>query len=196
MKFLYIIPILLLPILSSGQFESLAAAEYVIKGKIIEGDTLPHIYVKEIIIFPEREFNTKREARRYNRLIRNIKVALPYAKMANNTLTEINNHLLTLDSEQSKKKYINKMDKVLRNEYEEELKKLTISQGRILIKLIDRETGNTSFYLVKELKGNFSAFLWQSLARLFGENLKDDYDEHGEDKLIEEIIILIENGQL
>lgn len=193
---LSVISLFLLPFITFGQFEGFATAEYILKGKIIGNDTMPHIYVKEIIIFPERKFESKREARRYGRLVKNVKVALPYAKMANNTLAEINNHLLTLEDEKSKRKYINKMDKLLRDEYEEELKKLTITQGRILIKLIDRETGNTSYYLVQELKGNFSAFLWQSIARLFGEDLKENYDEQGEDKLIEEIIILIENGQL
>lgn len=195
-RFIYIIFLMLFPLISFSQYEGLSSDEYVVKGKVVEGDTLPHIYVKEIVIFPEREFKTKREMRRYRRLVRNVKVTLPYAKLANNKLNEIENHLLTLDDEKSKRKYINKMDRVLREEYEEELKKLTISQGRILIKLIDRETGNTSYYLVKELKGSFSAFLWQSLAKLFGEDLKDEYDKEGEDKLIEEIIVLIENGQL
>lgn len=196
MKFLLGIFLLFLPFMLAAQHENWASNNYVVKGKVVNGDTLPHILVKEIIIFPEREFKTKKEVRRYRRLIKNIKVAMPYAKLAHRKLAAINSELMTIESEKSKRKYINRMDKLLREEYEDDLKKLTISQGRILIKLIDRETGDTSYHLVKELKGSFSAFLWQSLARLFGENLKDDYDEKGEDKLIEEIIILIENDQL
>ena len=84
--------------------------------------------------------------------------------------------------------------KKLQSEFEGELKKLTIKQGIILVKLIDRETGNTSYELVKQLRGSFSAFLWQSLARLFGSNLKLEYDPYGEDKLIEEIVVMIEQG--
>lgn len=81
-------------------------------------------------------------------------------------------------------------------EFEDDLKQLTITQGRILIKLVDRETGSTSYELVKELRGTFSAFFWQTLARLFGSNLKSVYDPYGEDRLIEEIIFLIDRGQL
>ena len=80
--------------------------------------------------------------------------------------------------------------------YKDELKKLTITQGRILIKLIDRETNNTSYYIIKEYRGSFSAFFWQSIARIFGENLKAEYNPEDEDKLIEDIVIRIENGQL
>jgi pyruvate dehydrogenase complex dehydrogenase (E1) component len=81
-------------------------------------------------------------------------------------------------------------------EFEDDLTKLTITQGRLLIKLIDRETGNTSFDLVKELRGSFSAFFWQAIARLFGSNLKSTFDKDGEDKLIDQILVLIDNGQL
>ncbi len=75
-----------------------------------------------------------------------------------------------------------------------ELKRLTIIQGRILIKLIDRETGNTTYELIKKLRGSFSAFMWQSIARLLGDNLKAEYNAKEDDKMIEDIIIRIENG--
>jgi len=84
----------------------------------------------------------------------------------------------------------------LKRQFESDLKNLSISQGRILIKLIDRETGNTSYELVKDLRGGFQAFMWQSLARLFGSNLKDQYDAQNEDQLIESIILQIERGEL
>ena len=95
-----------------------------------------------------------------------------------------------------RKEFINEAEKELRNQFEDELKGLTITQGRILIKLIDRETGETSYELVKELKGSFSAVLWQTVARIFGSNLKSEFDPEGEDKLINEIVMLIEAGQL
>ena len=81
-------------------------------------------------------------------------------------------------------------------EFEEELRSLTITQGRLLIKLIDRETGHTSFELVRELRGSFPAFFWQTIARLFGSNLKTKFDPAGEDELIDQIILLIESGQI
>lgn len=85
-------------------------------------------------------------------------------------------------------------EKQLQNEFSDDLKNLTITQGRILIKLIDRETGKTTYNIVKEMRGSFSAFMWQSLASLFNSSLKYDYDPKGEDKAIEQAIKLIENG--
>jgi hypothetical protein len=82
------------------------------------------------------------------------------------------------------------------DEFEDEVKHLTITQGRILMKLIDRETGDTTYYLLKDLKGNLSAVFWQAVARVFGSNLKTTYDPDGEDKLIEQIVLMIEAGQL
>ncbi|NOZ45406.1 MAG: DUF4294 domain-containing protein [Chlorobi bacterium] len=169
---------------------------YIVEGKINDNDTTLHVNLKEVIVFAPQKFKNKRQKRKYYRLVRNLKKVYPYAKLANLKLKEIETHLGTLDTEIARKKYIKSADKQLRDEFEDELVKLTITQGRLLIKLIDRETGNTTYHLVKELKGNFSAFLWQSLARLFGENLKDDFEEEGEDKLIDQILIMIDNGQL
>lgn len=169
---------------------------YVLYGVITEGDTILLSSIDEVYIFPLRKFNSARDLRRYRRLIRNVKKAYPYAKLAKAKLDEIEANLAKLKTERTRKDYVKQVEKEIRYEYEDELKKLTITQGRILIKLIDRETGNTSYQLLKELRGSFSAFFWQALARLFGSNLKTEFDAQGEDKLINEIVILIENGQL
>ncbi len=171
-------------------------AKYVLYGVIINGDTLFLSSIDEVYIYPRRQFDSRRDYRRYKRLIRNVKKAYPYAKLAKKKLDEIEANLGKIKSEKAQKEYIKKVEKDLMDEYEEELKKLTLTQGRILIKLIDRETGETSYELVKELRGSLSAFFWQALARLFGSNLKSEFDADGEDKLINEIVILIENGQL
>jgi hypothetical protein len=171
-------------------------AAYVLYGVIIDGDTLLLSSIDEVYIFPLRKFNSARDLRRYRRLIRNVKKAYPYAKLAKAKLDEIEANFAKLKTDKDRKDYIKQVEKEIKYEYEDELKKLTITQGRILIKLIDRETGETSYELVKELRGSFSAFFWQALARLFGSNLKSEFDAHGEDKLINEIVILIENGQL
>jgi hypothetical protein len=144
---------------------------------------------------PKKVYNNERDKRKFLRLVRKIKKVLPYAKLANNTLYQVQLKLDSIEDKSQQKKYIKLVDKALKERYGEELKRLTISEGRILIKLIDRETGDTSYELIEELRGSFSAFMWQSLARLFGENLKQDYDAEGEDKLIEEIILRIEAGQ-
>jgi hypothetical protein len=101
-----------------------------------------------------------------------------------------------LTTEKEKEKYIKKLEDRLRDEFESELKKLTIRQGRLLLLLIDRQTGNSTYELVKALKGSFSAFFWQTVAKIFGSDLKVKYDPLGKHKLIEQIVIQIENGQL
>lgn len=169
---------------------------YLVYFNIVNGDTLPIIYLREITIFPPRVFKNKREAERYSKLVRNIKKVLPYAKLAKTRLLMIEYELQKLKTEQERKEYIKMAEKQLREEFEDEISNLTISQGRLLIKLIDRETGRTSYEIIKQLKGSFNAFIYQQIARLFGENLKDEYDPKGEDKYIEEIVIRIENGEL
>ncbi|MFW5886161.1 MAG: DUF4294 domain-containing protein [Bacteroidota bacterium] len=169
---------------------------YVCRGEVIGDDTLIVSSIDEVYIFPPLTFKNSWEERKYRRLIRNVKKAYPYAKLAGKKLNEVNDYMCTLQTEKQRKEYIKQVEQELKDEFEEDLKNLTITQGRILIKLVDRETGETSYELVKELKGSFSAFFWQALARLFGSNLKTEYDPAGEDKLIEDIVQKIERGQL
>ncbi len=163
---------------------------------VINGDTMSHFDLPEVIVIPAYPFTSKKQKRRYGRLAKKLKKVYPYAKMANDALKKITLEVDSIDNKRVAKKYIKQVDKELQARYGKELKKLTISEGRLLIKLIDRETGSTSYELVKELRGSFSAFMWQSLARLFGENLKVDYNPKEEDKMIEHIVLLIENNQL
>ncbi|MEE9460405.1 MAG: DUF4294 domain-containing protein [Bacteroidales bacterium] len=169
---------------------------YVARAVVIDGDTLWVADLDEVYIFPTKKFKSRRERRRYTRLIYNIKKAYPWARLAGDMLSELEVHMLSLETEKEQKDYMKLVEKELLKDYKQDLKKLTITQGRILIKLVDRETGDTSYELVRELRGKISAVFWQALARLFGSNLKSEYDPEGEDRLIEEIVILIENGQL
>lgn len=172
------------------------SSKQVVQSIIVDGDTIPVYHYGPVMIYSPRVFKNKREERKYGRLKRYVAKVYPYAKIAGEMLQDFDDTLKTIKSELKRKRYIKKVEKQLMAEFEGELKKLTIKQGIILIKLIDRETGNTSYSLVKELRGSFSAFIWQSLARLFGSNLKLQYDPDGEDALIEEIVVLIENGQI
>ncbi len=169
--------------------------QYVVMGDVNQGDTIIKVNVREVIIFPKK-FGSAREVADYQKLVRNVKKVYPYAKLASVTLKQMNDTLMSLKTDRQRKKFISQVDDRLQDKFGPELKKLSTTQGRILLKLIDRETGNTSYSLVKELKGSFSAFFWQGLARLFGHNLKARYDPKGEDKLIEQILVQIENGQL
>ena len=183
----------------SAQSDSLSAPKtqgFLVYTKVINGDTLPIIYLREITIFPPRVFTSKREAARYTKLVRKIKKVLPYAKFAKLKIMLIEIELKKIPTEEGRKEYLKIAEKKLRADFEDEIKNLTMSEGRLLIKLINRETGKTSYELIKQLKGSFNAFLYQQVARLFGENLKDEYDAKGEDKYIEEIVTRIENGDL
>jgi hypothetical protein len=169
---------------------------YVARAEIINGDTVWVADLDEIYIFPERTFENLRQQRRYNRLIMNVKKAYPWAKIAGQLMVEVNNQLLTLPTAREQDEYLKKIEKDLLDNYTEDMKKLTVTQGKILIKLVYRETGETSYNIVELYRGRFSAFFWQALARLFGSNLKMGYDPLGEDRLIEEIVVQIEHGQL
>ena len=163
---------------------------------VIDGDTVPHRYIHEIIIFPPRVFKNKRQYRRYTRLVRYVKKVYPYSQIIKNMLIEIEYALDSIPTEKGKKAYVKRKEKALKNEFEGQLRKLTFTQGRILIKLIDRETGETTYELVKKLKGSLSAFFWQSVAVIFSSSLKYEYDAKGDDRMIEEIVVQIENGLL
>jgi len=163
-----------------------------VRGVIIDGDTIPYQYISVINIYAERKFKNKRAFEKYSKLRRDVLKVWPYAKITEKKFNDLAIQLGMTNDERVKKALINKTEKEIKARFEGELKNLTINQGRILIKLIDRQTGNTSYVLLEELKGNLSAFFWQSLARLFGNNLKAHYDPNGEDAEIEKIIKTIE----
>lgn len=161
---------------------------------IIDGDTLPNVLIPQVVVFPQRKFASKRDYRNYYRLVRNVKVVYPYAQIAKYKISQMDAHYHLLKTDSERKEYIKRKEKELMAEFEHQLVKLTISQGRLLIKLIDREVGRTSYDIIKELRGGVSAVFWQTIARIFGSNLKSEFNVTGEDKILNEIIILYENG--
>ncbi len=167
-----------------------------VKTTVFNGDTIPLFDLKLVPIYGPVEFKSEREERKYGRLKRYVVKVYPYAEVAGEMLRYFDDTLRSFKTEYARKRYLKKVENQLKEEFEGELKKLTIKQGIILVKLIDRETGNTSYELIKQLRGSFSAFLWQSLARLFGSNLKLEYDPQGDDWMIEDIVLRIESGQI
>ena len=164
---------------------------------IIDGnDTIPIVELEEVRIYKSSDFDYLSYKRRDKRLVRNVKKAYPYSRIAAIKLKQLDEELLKLQSEAEQKEYIKQAEKEIMNEFEKDLRKLTITQGIILVKLIDRETGQTSYEVIKDLKGGFSAFFWQGIARIFGNNLKAEYDPEGEDAKIEDIVRGIEAGFL
>jgi len=156
-------------------------------------DTLPMMILPDVNIYDVNKYNYL-QSRRYRRLIYNVKKAYPYAIIANNRLKALDRKLAQIESKKERKAYLKEQEKKIMEQFEDELKRLTIRQGIILVKLIDRETGNTSYEVIKDIRGGFTAFFWQGIARLFGNDLKMQYDPEGNDKTVEDIIMAIEYG--
>jgi len=175
---------------------SLPKKGFKVRATIIGNDTMPVCYLQEVWIVDNRVYHSKAEEQKNKKLVRDVKKAYPYAQLAGQKLKQYELLLSGVKTDVEKKRLMKKVEKELKDEYSDELKKLTITQGRILLKLIDRETGNTSYELVKEMRGTFSAFFWQSLAKLFGSDLKSEYDPEKDDKKIEEIVKQIQKGYI
>ncbi len=186
-------------LLTLGAFNHTAQAQkdgIVMLAEVIDGDTVPVKYLPYVTIVEERRFMSDYERRKWERLKKNVKKVYPYAKLAGQLLEKYQVQLDTVTSERQRKKYFKKIEQELKAEFDDDLRKMTTTQGRILIKLIDRETGESSYEIVQEFRGNVSAFFWQGLSRMFGQDLKSRYDPYGEDADIENIIHLIEAGMI
>ena len=169
---------------------------YVLQKVERDGETLPEIEIKEVTISGGRKLFTGFQFWKYERLVYNVKKVYPYAIIVRDKLKDVNTALEKLPDDKERKKYIKDIEKQIFKDYEGDMKEMTITQGRILIRLIDRETQNTSYDLIKEYRGKITASFWQGIARLFGTNLKEEYDPVGDDFLIEMIIGEIEAGKL
>jgi len=184
--------LLFVPYLTAQNLESDNSA--VTRGVIEGNDTIPMIELPEIKVYERKDYDYLFLKRKYRRLIHNVKKAYPYAKIAGVELKELDRQLATLKNQKEQKAYVKEAEKMIMDKFEKEVKRLTITQGIILVKLIDRETGITSYEVIKDLKGGITAFFWQGIARIFGNNLKAEYDPADEDKIIEDIVRGIEAG--
>ena len=167
-----------------------------VKALVIDGDTIPMIDLSEVHISRKDISKNVAEARKFDRLVQNVKRVYPYAKLAGIKFNEYTILLADVKSEKVKKAMMKKAQDELEAQFGDDLKSMTFSQGKILLKLVDRQTGNSSYELLQEFRGRFAAFFYQSFARLFGYNLKMGYDPLGEDKDIELIVLMIENGTI
>lgn len=166
------------------------------RATVHQNDTLPVIALPEFVMFAPLIFKNAAEERRFNRLVRNVKRVYPYARIAGITFRHYEQYLTGVETEAERRKILRQAEEELRTRYQDELMKLTYTQGWILLKLVDRETGHSSYDLVNDLRGAFRAFFWQSFAQLFGFDLKIRYDPEGEDKYIERIVRMIESGAI
>lgn len=162
----------------------------------IGADSLPHIDLAPIDIYGKAQFKSRQEEQQYWRLVGRVKRVYPYAKEAARLYEKYRVEVPPDAKGRDRRAYVRKAEDELMNLYGPKLKEMSISDGRILIKLIDRETHNTSYDLIDNVKGSIPAILWQGVARVFGNNLKSQYDPYGEDRQIEMIIYFIELGQI
>ena len=169
---------------------------FLVPACIYDGDTIPDLRMPTLYVFKPIVFKNKKKQKEYNRLVRNVKKTLPIAKEVNRAIIETYEYLLTLPDEKSRQKHLQLVEKGLKQQYTPRLKKLTFSQGKLLIKLIDRETDSSSYELVKAFLGPFKAGFYQAFAAIFGASLKKEYHPEYEDALIEQIVLQVESGQL
>lgn len=196
-----IIGILMLFIALLFSTESLAQKKtslggYLVPVCIYEGDTIPALQIPTVYIFKPLKFRSRKEQLEYYKLIRNVKKVYPIAREINRTIIETYEYLQTLPNEKARQHHIKRVEKGLKEQYTPQMKKLTFAQGKLLIKLVDRQSHQSSYELVKAFMGPFKAGFYQTFAALFGASLKKQYDPEGEDKLTERVVILVENGQL
>lgn len=168
----------------------------VVRALVIEGDTVPQVSLMEIEVYSILVPKTKRKQRKLTRYIKNVKKVYPYARLAGIQLRKYEYQLQNAATDKERKQLMKQAEKEINEKYGGELRDLTFSQGKILIKLIDRETGDSSFELVQQLRGKFTAFWYQAFAKIWGYNLKIKYDPKGEDRQLEAIVKMIERGQI
>ncbi|MBU3928417.1 MAG: DUF4294 domain-containing protein [Bacteroidetes bacterium] len=168
----------------------------VVRATVVIGDTIPVVSLREVEIFSLLTPTTRREQRQLTKLIRDVKKVYPFARLAGIQVRKFSKLIEEANNERESKRIMKEAEREITERYGDELKNMTFSQGKVLIKLIDRETGDCSYNLVEELRGNFTAFFYQAFARIWGYNLKVKYDPEGEDKQIETIVKMIERGQI
>ena len=167
---------------------------YIDVAGIYEGDTIAWFQLRPVHVFGQIKFKNNKERQAYSKLVRDVKKAYPYARKISGSIIETYEYMETFQTEKEKQKYLEDVQKFMMEEYKPQMKKMTKAQGKILIKLIDRECNTSSYNIVKALVGSFKAGVFNAFASLFGNSLKEKYDPEGKDAAIEAIVIQIEQG--
>ena len=160
-----------------------------------ENDTLYYAILHDVYCYAPLKFKNKQQERFYWRTVRDVKKTLPYAKRINQAIIEAEDTLAKM-SPKERRRWWNKRERELFREYEKDFRNMTASQGRMLMLLLDRESNRTSYELIKTFKSKFVADFWQFIAKLFKNDLKEEYDANDKARIIERIITLVENDQL
>ena len=159
------------------------------------GDTVGLAFLRDVYVFPKMKFKNKKQERFYWRTVRDVKKTLPYAKILAKEMEKTSELMQNMNRRQ-RRKFWKQYEKLLFQRYEGSFRDMTASQGQMLMKLIDRESGVTSYDVIELYKGSLAANFWQGMAKMFGNDLKAEYDGNDKDKITERIILLVESGQL
>jgi hypothetical protein len=166
-------------------------------GKVLhEGDSIQYMEMNNVYVYPQLTFKNKKQAQSYMRLVTNVKKVLPIAKEARQMLIETTEFLDMLPDDKAKSEHIKRVEADIFRTYKPKMKKLTYSQGKLLIKLIDRECHSSSYEMIKAFMGPIRAGFWQVFAWGFGASLKKEYDPTGTDRLTERVVLMVEAGQI
>ncbi|MDD6198636.1 MULTISPECIES: DUF4294 domain-containing protein [Prevotellaceae] len=166
-------------------------------GKVLhDGDSIQYVELNTLYVYPQPVFADARQRQAYNRLVANIKKVLPIAKEVNAIIIETYEFLQTLPNKKAKDEHMQRVERSIRKEYTPRMKKLTYSQGKLLIKLVYRECNSSSYQLIQAFLGPIRAGFYQAFAALFGASLTKKYDAEGVDKYTERIVRQVEAGQL
>ena len=166
-------------------------------GKVLEdGDSIKYVEMNNVYVFAPMTFKNDKQRNAYNRLVNNVKKVLPIAKEVNRAILETYEYLGTLPNQKAREEHLKLVEKGIKAQYTPRMKKLSLSQGKLLIKLIYRETNSSSYRLVQAFLGPSKAAFYQTFAWMFGASLKKEYDPEGKDRLTERVVRLVEAGQL
>lgn len=170
---------------------------YVQVGKAAyHGDSIPHVITPTLYKYPPMAFKSDKEREVYNSLVRNVKRVLPLAKLVKQTLIETYDYLDALPTQEARNRHMNLVEKGIKEQYKPIMKKLSYSQGKLLIKLVDRECHDTGYSLIQAFFGSFKAAYYQFFASIFGASLKKSYDPEGDDRFTERVVRMVESGQI
>lgn len=177
--------------------DSTAFTPMVKVGKVLyEGDSILYMEMSNVYVYPPPSFKSKRQASNYTRLVRNVKKVLPIAKEVNAIIIETYEYLQTLPTEKERQAHLKRVEESIYNEYKPRMKRLTYSQGKLLIRLVYRECNSSSYDILKAFLGPVRAGFWQAFSSIFGASLKKEYDPEGVDKLTERVVLMVEAGQI
>lgn len=192
--------ITLLPTLLSASAQETVSTDYAPSVKVskvmVDGDSIQYMEMSNVYVYPEPTFKSKRQQEAYNRLVKNVKRVLPLAKQARVMLIETAEYIETLPTQKERDEHLRKVEAQIVKEYKPQMKKLTFSQGKLLIKLVDRECHSTAFEAMQAFIGPIRSGMWQAFAWMFGASLKKGYDAEGTDRLTERVVLMVEAGQL